>query len=343
MNTQEELRLQLAEAGFANAIPEMVKSAQDIGLISKELGLVQATQEFYDLQQQGKIITEEILPAFTKRMKDFASAGLEQKLNSNTVTMGRFFNVLESSAELFFQSGFAEGLTDFFNTTAKMIKENEHTWKALGKIVGGVLKGISFVIENVVAPVLDALGSILTFVTDIFKEFSAIALVAFSPTFWAAATGAMKMGFGAVAAVLTPLLLKFTAIAAVVTLVIGLLEEVAEFFSPTGKRTLIGTNINEITAKYSDFFDKVSKVISAVTGSTGEEVKSPKAQDALKVMYGSRPPSAFTGQQGYVPPTIRVEVPVHIDGEKVGQAVMDSESGREGVRREMNTAIPRAF
>ena len=70
--TAEELKNQLAESGMANAIPEMVKAAQDIGLISKEMNLVEATSQFYKLQEQGKVISEEILPAFGKRLREVA-------------------------------------------------------------------------------------------------------------------------------------------------------------------------------------------------------------------------------------------------------------------------------
>lgn len=50
-------------------------------------------------------------------------------------------------------------------------------------------------------------------------------------------------------------------------------------------------------------------------------------------------PSYSYGTQQPVQQSIRVEVPVHLDSEKVGQAVMDSEAGREGINRQMASAM----
>lgn len=336
----EELKLQMGEV-MPNAIQLMSKAAKDAGL-----SINGTVKEMMDLQMQGALTSSKVLPHFAKRMREAAAAngGLKKALDSNRVAMNRMTTSFQMAADTFFKSGFSEGLTDFFNTTSKMIKDNEHLWTALGKIVGGVLKGISFVIKNVVAPVVDAFGSILTFITDILQDFSAVALPAFSPAFWVAASKAMKLGFRGVALALSPLLLKFTLISGAVLILIGLLEEVAEFFSPTGKRTLIGTNINALTDSFDGFISKFGEVLGKVPTTLGGEIDTQKQQDALKIMYGYGYKSTNQAQSGFAPPAaIKVEAPIYIDREKIGEAIMDSENAREAVRREINNSITKDF
>lgn len=155
----------------------MVKSAQDIGLIGKHLGLVEATQEFYKLQQQGKIITEEILPRFSQRLREFAAGGLANKLKGNTVAMGQMFNSLETTGEIAFLN-LSDGLTDFFQTVAISVKELKPLWEGLGKIFGSVFKAISLGVK-VVTPLFVAWGRVMDSLTKIMGDFSAIAGMAF--------------------------------------------------------------------------------------------------------------------------------------------------------------------
>lgn len=176
----EELKNQLAEAGFANAIPEMVKSAQDIGLIDKNMGLVEATTKFYKLQEQGKIITEEILPAFSKRMKDFASKGLEDKLGGTTVALGQFKNALTLAADEIFKSGFGEGLAELFRSLKDAVVAMEPFWQALGKALGSFFRLASKVVDYIY-PMFVSIGEVLKTITGALGDSYAFLVAMMGP------------------------------------------------------------------------------------------------------------------------------------------------------------------
>lgn len=325
-------KLQLAEAGFANAIPEMVKSAQEIGLIDKGLKLTEATQAFFKLQQDGKVITEKILPTFSKRMKEFAAAGLAKKLESNTTAMGKFFNIIESSSNVFFKSGFSEGLTDFFNSTAKMIKDNEILWKSLGKVIGGVLKGLAFLMNSVVKPVLSAIGSILNTLTALFGDFTAAVLTplaAVSPVlgFILKRLGGIKGALKGIITVARSVVLPFVVI-------LGVLEEIAEFFNPTGKKMLITTNIDKISTQLSKLKEDIS--ISGVVGAIGSRTNAAgAAQNQALMSYLNRD----SGGSAVKAHPVTVGVTLEVDKEVIAEKVIETEAARSGMDRQLSSYV----
>lgn len=324
--TPEELKLQLAEAGFANAIPEMVKSAQEIGLIDKGLKLTEATQAFFKLQQDGKVITEEILPTFSKRMKEFAAAGLAKKLESNTTTMGKFFNIIESSSNVFFKSGFSEGLTDFFNSTAKMIKDNESLWMALSKVIGSALKVAAFVIEYIISPVVDALGSILYSVTSTLGDFSAAMALAFSPALWVLGLGKATKGVAAFSGALRGLLSIGLRIVAPFLGILAVLEEIALFFhNPTGKETLLGVGVKDFAKNMKDNSQIIAKARSqGVTGGYNS--------GSYGTMAKQQPFSYRTQQPIYV------STKLEVDSEVLAESFVEAQAGKDGIDRRISNA-----
>lgn len=215
--TAEELRLQLAEAGFANAIPEMVKAAQDVNLIDKSLGITEATSAFFKLQEQGKVVTDQILPAFSKRMKDFASPALADKLKTNAVAMGRMFNQFEQAADTIFKGGFGEGLTVIFNAIADGLRDNTELLSAIGSHIGSIFKIIGNVIDAVM-PTIIALGSVVKGVTDLFGDATG-----YITLFGASLKGLSLLGG---AAKFNPLIKVFTVLGSVIQDAAFWLEEI---------------------------------------------------------------------------------------------------------------------
>lgn len=167
--TAEELKNQLAESGIANAIPEMVKAAQDIGLIDKSLSLTKATAAFAKLQEQGKVLSEEILPRFGERLREAAGKGLDGALKGYNVAFGRLKFSIEDAANTMFKAGFGEGLTGLLNEIALFVRDMAPLWKGLGKILGGIFNMISKVIAFV-KPAFLAIGSIIKQVSGLFDE-----------------------------------------------------------------------------------------------------------------------------------------------------------------------------
>lgn len=170
----EELKQQLAESGMSNATKEMVNAAKDIGLISKELEGVDATKAFYKLQEQGMVISEEILPAFAKRLKAVAAVGLDKKLESNAVAMQRLVNAtLPMVGNEFFKAGWGDGLTDLFNTISENVVDLIPLFKSLGKITGSMAHGLARLVD-LITPPLRVLGNLLDWLTDKTGDFSAV-------------------------------------------------------------------------------------------------------------------------------------------------------------------------
>ncbi|CAH9012785.1 putative tail tape measure protein [Vibrio phage 501E54-1] len=327
----EELKLQMGEV-LPNAIQIMAKSAGDAGLTVN--GTV---AEMLQLQQTGGLISKEVLPLFAKNMQEAAQAngGLENAMNSNRVAMNRMFTSFQMAADDFFKAGFGEGLTDMFNSIGNLMESNSTLWQSLGKIIGSVLKGISFVIDELVTPVVSALGSILNAVTSVFGEFSGV-LVAVTA----------KLGFVGKAVqwvwntlsggqgILGGITRIFTRMLTPIMLVIGALEELAEFFMPTGKKTLIGKNINDLLPDMI----KTKQTISDAQKITNT---SPEAAEALTQVYKPRNKGMFSGASNYGQQFSGkqiIQVPLHLDSHLVAEAVAETTAFNDGVGRVMDNA-----
>ena len=321
----EELKLQMGEV-MPNAIQLMAKAAKDAGLTVN--GTV---KEMLELQQTGGLISSKVLPHFAQQMRDAAAAngGLEKALQSNRVAMNQMFTSFQMAANDFFTGGFSDGLTAFFKATANMMKDNSLLWSRLGKIVGSVMKGLAWVVEKVLDPALGALGSIMNFLTTVFGDFSGIILgIIVSLTPVGRILGAIFTRLSGGRGVIHGLGKAFAGIVAPIMLALGALEEIAEFFAPSGKKTLLGFNINDITPE-------VSKITETIKGN--QVIKDTMGSDADKVyrfMDAQKPPTMFPQGSGYgaaaeAEQVIRVESTVNIDGEKVGEAVAETSTMQE--------------
>lgn len=237
---------------MANATKEMVNAAKDIGLISKELEGVDATKAFYKLQEQGEVISEEILPAFAKRLKEVASVGLDKKLESNAVAMQRFVNVsLPMAGNEFFKAGWGEGLTDLFNTLAENMVDLIPLFKSLGRIAGSIAKTIARAID-LITPPLRVLGNILNWVTGITGDFSLLISTAFVGASMAFLSSSKRFALGStiirsslIANILKPLLA-----------IIVILAEVEEMLNKLVFKDKIGVDYDPRLDKRSKHFDK---------------------------------------------------------------------------------------
>ncbi|BAV80945.1 hypothetical protein [Vibrio phage RYC] len=299
----EELKLQMGEV-LPNAIQIMAKSAGEAGLTVN--GTV---AEMMKLQEQGGLISEKVLPIFAKNMSLAARAngGLDKALESNRVTMNRMLTEMKVAGDLIFRSGFSEGLTQLFNSIAKMLKDNEELWVALGRVFGSVFKALSKGVDFL-NRIFQSMGTVLNWLTELFGDFSAVAVGVFSPLTYMmipkAIAGFSKMGAGL--KILGSIMMR---VFAVPLLALGALEEIAEFFRPTGKKTLLGFNINDMNDTMGNVAGAVSKTAKAAN--MGDESQGAKV---LEQMH-KRQQSTFTLQGD-----------VYLDKEKVGEQVMRSDA-----------------
>ncbi len=232
----EEYRGQLGER-MPIAIQAMGKAAVKAGLVTDEMlkKFGSASGAVEQLMKDGKLYAKDVLPFFGKEIAKIVDPGFSKALESNLNAMGRMQNTMESTAAAIFKSGWEEGLTDLFNSLGAGLKDNELLFTRLGKIVGQVFKGIAWSIDNVISPAMGALGSIMNSLIDVFGEtkvtmvLSGMAILKIVKML----TGAFGVMGVSVNAALWPIVGTLAAIAAGLML----LEEVAEFISPTGKKS----------------------------------------------------------------------------------------------------------
>ena len=315
----EELKLQLGEV-MPNAIQLMAKAAQDAGL-----SVDGSVKSMMDLQMQGALLSEKVLPHFAKRLSDAArnNGGLEKAMDSNRVAMNRFMFAMQEASNDFFTSGFSEGLTEFFNESAQFIRDNGNLWKALGKILGSVLSGIAKLI-NLLSPVFDAFGTVLRTVTDLLGDFSGV-MVGFGTLVTSVFLGKIPKA----TALMRPFVggLKMIAATAMKTvapflLLIGALEEISEFFNPTGKKTLIGMNVKEFGARMSKNEDLTTKAIE--DGNVSRYAVGRLSPQQQGFSYQTQPP-------------ININATLEVDGEAVASSVMKTNTAQQSMERTVHS------
>lgn len=314
----------------------MAKAAQDAGLT-----IDGTVKSMMDLQQKGGLISSKVLPHFAKRMSEAAKAngGLENAMKSNRVAMNQMVTAAQMAADTIFKSGWSEGLTDLFKATGDMLMENEALLISFGKVAGKVFKGLAWLIKNVVSPVFSALGSIMNGLIEIFGETGLI-LGGVGFALWKVvkavkvATSALTMMGAATNLAFLPIIGTLAAIAS------GLLvlEELAEFISPTGKKSVLrevlgldsekdkGTDMSKNNLKTSGAVGfgglGLQRVGQHLAGKLQDYLPSfgPSSESIIKSRNSNQ-------QNSYV----TVEIPVNINGEEVGRAIAPSEAIRSAI------------
>lgn len=249
------------------AVQMMAKAAQDAGLTVNG-----TASELEDLMKKGKLMSADVLPFFAKRLQEFANANgaLESKLNSNRVAMNRLKSSYEITANMFFESGFGEGLTDTFNTLAETLKDLNPMFRVLGRVIGIVFKALTFGIRLLAAP-LNFLFTQIERLTNLFDDWVLgipIALGAIAISLRSLTSAAAIFGVSLNAAFLPVL----TTIAAVLVALVAV-EDFFRSFDPN----------------YDTVLKRVDKVQSSFKNKSAFGLPSNQtAIDALKSMYNSR-------------------------------------------------------
>lgn len=333
----QELKEQIGEV-IPDAITHMAKAAQDAGI-----SISGTRSELADLMEDGKVFTKDVLPFFNKRIREAYAPGLEEALKSNKNAMNSLVAAAKIAANEIFTSGWGEGLTVLFNSLAEMIKENETLFTEFGKTMGKVFKGLAWVVENVLDPVFSALGSILHGVNSAMETFgdwvaaALIPLARYSPILGRIIKyfGGLRAVMGVVAKIAVRMLGYFY-------LGLGVLEEIAEFFSPTGKNTLIGFNINDIANPFESWREEIDYIWDKMMA-IGKIFGIGSTQD-IGTTRGVLPYNheAFMQprqQSVFQPSQAPIHVTVDIDGNKVAEAVATKPAMAESMNRAMNKAF----
>jgi len=289
-----------------NALQIMAQSAKDAGL--EVDGTVKS---MLALQQKGGLISSKVLPKFAENLRLAArnNDALDKALQSNGTSMRQMMTAVQGAADTVFKSGWSEGLSDLFKSIGELFKENETFFKSFGKIAGAFFKGLAFLVRNVLNPVLSALGSILNLVTTAMEKLGdwvAIVLVYFAK--FSPLLGSVIKRMGGFRGVFTMMFKLATKLLLPFTLILGVLEEIAEFFAPTGKKTLIGFNIDDIKMPEMPtwFTDAIANQGNTVSNGAG----LPSYLTTPKVNYG-----------GYGTQPITVQTDLHMNDEVIATAV----------------------
>lgn len=133
----EELKGQLSEA-----LPGAV------GLFVKALNQMKGTtnlteKDLFDLMQQGKLFSKDILPEVAKQMKAAARNGgaLDKAMKSNRASWQRLQTSMQNAMNVFFTSGFGNSLTNAFDAISAAVNGSGGAFEMFGHIAGKIVEG----------------------------------------------------------------------------------------------------------------------------------------------------------------------------------------------------------
>ncbi|AUR87561.1 TMhelix containing protein [Vibrio phage 1.101.O._10N.261.45.C6] len=329
----EELRQQLGDR-MPIAMQAITEASIKAGVVTDKLieKYGSATAAVSKLMEEGKLMSSELLPYFGREIKQLTDDGFEKAMKSNRVAMGRFKNTLESTANLIFKSGWSEGLTELFDSSDNSLQDLVDLFKALGKIAGSIFKAISGLFK-VITPVLESFGYVLRVVTDLLGNFSAVALAAFSPAIWGGLALAIK-DFPKLKAAIMGVMAPFAKFLLIVTGIIGGLEELVNMFTkekigllydPRNPERNIIENVFEKDFESGSMAQAGTGMLSNLLGGQAYMIKN--IYD--KLTNPSISPTT-TQQQ------MQVLVPLQVDGETLGTAVIGTNSFSSGVEQELH-------
>lgn len=133
----EELKGQLSEA-LPGAVGLFVKA------LNQMKGRTDLTEkDLFDLMQQGKLFSKDILPEVAKQMKAAARNGgaLDKAMKSNRASWQRLQTSMQNAMNIFFASGFGNELTSAFDTISAAVNGSGGAFEMFGHIAGKIVEG----------------------------------------------------------------------------------------------------------------------------------------------------------------------------------------------------------
>ncbi|MGO3446979.1 MAG: tape measure protein [Kluyvera intermedia] len=133
----EELKGQLSEA-LPGAVGLFVKA------LNQMKGRTDLTEkDLFDLMQQGKLFSKDILPEVAKQMKAAARNGgaLDKAMKSNRASWQRLQTSMQNAMNIFFTSGFGNELTSAFDAISAAVNGSGGAFEMFGHIAGKIVEG----------------------------------------------------------------------------------------------------------------------------------------------------------------------------------------------------------
>lgn len=132
----EELKGQLSEA-LPGAVGLFVKA------LNQMKGRTDLTEkDLFDLMQQGKLFSKDILPEVAKQMKAAARNGgaLDKAMKSNRASWQRLQTSMQNAMNVFFTSGFGNSLTSAFDAISAVVNGSGGAFEMFGHIAGKIVE-----------------------------------------------------------------------------------------------------------------------------------------------------------------------------------------------------------
>lgn len=133
----EELKGQLSEA-LPGAVGLFVKA------LNQMKGRTDLTEkDLFDLMQQGKLFSKDILPEVAKQMKAAARNGgaLDKAMKSNRASWQRLQTSMQNAMNVFFTFGFGNSLTSAFDAISAAVNGSGGAFEMFGHIAGKIVEG----------------------------------------------------------------------------------------------------------------------------------------------------------------------------------------------------------
>ena len=133
----EELKGQLAEA-LPGSVGLFVKA------LNQMKGVTNLTEkDLFKLMEDGKLFSKDILPHVAKQMKEAARNGgaLDKAMKSNRASWQRLNTSMQNAMNVFFTSGFGNGLTNAFDSISAAIDGSGGAFEMFGHIAGKIVEG----------------------------------------------------------------------------------------------------------------------------------------------------------------------------------------------------------
>ncbi|WP_233095498.1 tape measure protein [Enterobacter hormaechei] len=133
----EELKGQLAEA-LPGSVGLFVKA------LNQMKGVTNLTEkDLFKLMEDGKLFSKDILPHVAKQMKEAARNGgaLDKAMKSNRASWQRLNTSMQNAMNVFFTSGFGNGLTNVFDSISAAIDGSGGAFEMFGHIAGKIVEG----------------------------------------------------------------------------------------------------------------------------------------------------------------------------------------------------------
>jgi hypothetical protein len=115
-------------------------------------------REFFKAMEAGQLMTSEVLPKLTKRMREVAreNGALDKAMQSVNSEQQRFNTQLALAKKEFFDGGFGEAMAHTFRIMTEFLKTTDI--KAFGAFFGGVIRGVADSLQLLTLPIKNAVN-----------------------------------------------------------------------------------------------------------------------------------------------------------------------------------------